>query len=246
MYPGARYWQRPAATALPVERYMALGDVLMLVPKSLEPHTKRVLEGEYDIPELNPEKPVVLDIGANVGAFAIWAAGRWPGCSLRCYEPNPENFELLTKNLFEKIPHYTVINAAVWDSEGEKFLYDGYTNQGECSLFHDWRKQETGHTVRTINAASLPPCDILKIDTEGSESIILGAYPHLETCSAVMLEWHSLSDRYHLGALLLDLGFLCVSDAAWAIDCGVMKMTRLKNFQQKLYYTTHPPELAHV
>lgn len=205
----------------------------MLVPKNLEKCVKQVLEGEYDIPELNPVKPRVLDIGANVGAFATWAARRWPGADITCYEPNPDNFELLCKNVSA-----VCINAAVWSSEGEKFLFEGHSNSGECSLFRDWRDKEYGHMVKTVAAHDLPPCDVLKIDTEGSESAILNNYPHLDECKAVLMEWHSLYDRYHLGGMLLDLGFLCVSDSAWAIDCGVMKMARLKNFQQKLYYTS--------
>ena len=43
--------------------------------------------------------PVILDIGANIGAFALWAIGRWPGCRLHCYEPLPANFDMLRQNL---------------------------------------------------------------------------------------------------------------------------------------------------
>ena len=211
----------------------------MIVPKSLEKTVKKVLDGEYDVPELNPERPVILDIGANVGAFSVWAARRWPGAAIYSYEPNPETFELLSKNVSN-----ICVNAAVWSRDGESFLYDGNANSAECSLFHDWRGKDSGHKVKTVAASSLHPCDILKVDTEGSESIILNGYLHLHTCKAVFLEWHSLYDRYHLGSKLLDLGFLCASDAAWAIDCGVMKMVRTKNFVQKLYYTSPPPELV--
>jgi len=59
-------------------------------------HCRDVIDGEgcYNIPGL--ESPsVVLDIGANVGAFARWAAKRWPTATVHCYEPQPMNYALL-------------------------------------------------------------------------------------------------------------------------------------------------------
>jgi hypothetical protein len=58
-------------------------------------HAADVLAGSYDIP-FNPEKPpVILDIGANIGAFTSWAAKRWPGCVIHAYEPHPGNYAML-------------------------------------------------------------------------------------------------------------------------------------------------------
>ena len=64
-------------------------------------HVNLVLRGEYALPPgYRVEPPVrVLDIGANVGAFAIWARQQWPGCELDCYEPHPENAKLLRRNV---------------------------------------------------------------------------------------------------------------------------------------------------
>ena len=56
---------------------------------------------EYDIPGLELETPFVLDIGANIGAFACWALERWPGAEVNCYEPVPANFDMLRQNVPE-------------------------------------------------------------------------------------------------------------------------------------------------
>jgi hypothetical protein len=61
-------------------------------------HVQKVLGGEYEVP-YRATRPVILDIGANVGSFAAWALGRWPGAHIHCYEPLPDNFVLLQKNL---------------------------------------------------------------------------------------------------------------------------------------------------
>lgn len=59
-----------------------------------------VLDGAYYVPGLSfASPPHVLDVGANVGAFAVWAAREWPGCSIDCYEPHPEHVAMLKENL---------------------------------------------------------------------------------------------------------------------------------------------------
>lgn len=44
------------------------------------------------------KKPLILDAGANIGASALWFALNFPGSHILCYEPDPENFELLRRN----------------------------------------------------------------------------------------------------------------------------------------------------
>ena len=64
--------------------------------EAMRPHVARVFEGEYEV-TMSPElvKPRILDIGANLGAFAIWASKRWPGASFICFEPHPTTYKLL-------------------------------------------------------------------------------------------------------------------------------------------------------
>jgi hypothetical protein len=40
----------------------------------------------------------ILAIGANMGAFSLWAAHRWPRSTIDAYEPNPGTFRLLEAN----------------------------------------------------------------------------------------------------------------------------------------------------
>jgi len=45
----------------------------------------KILAGGYDIPMLELKGELkILDIGANVGAFSMWAAQKWPGCQIQC------------------------------------------------------------------------------------------------------------------------------------------------------------------
>jgi FkbM family methyltransferase len=50
---------------------------------------KVVFEGCYRLAEISSPVRTVLDIGANIGLFAIAARHHFPTATIHCYEPNP-------------------------------------------------------------------------------------------------------------------------------------------------------------
>jgi len=65
---------------------------------------------------------VVVDIGAFIGAFTLWAKVQWPKATIHAYEPDPTSFKFLIKNikrakLLKKVKAHC---AAVW---GKKRSY---------------------------------------------------------------------------------------------------------------------------
>lgn len=163
---------------------------------SIRPHLAKVFEGEYDVPLFKPA-PKILDIGANSGAFAIWASHRWPGAEIHSYEPHPKTFELFKKNT-EGIP-LTAYNMGV-GIPGVRVLYEGVHNNGEASLYIP---NHTGVHIQVADPLTLREADIIKIDTEGCEVEIL--VPLIESgrkFSAVMFEYHRRQDRFILDHLL--------------------------------------------
>ena len=181
----------------------------------MRPHAEAVIRGEYALPpgyEIDSNPPlVVLDIGANVGAFAWYAFTRWPGCKIHCYEPVPQNADVLRRNVysFEDIQVHEVAVCL----QGQAQLYAGNNNCGEYSR-HDLGEQRFDVSViaGTLSPLDLPRCDVLKIDTEGDERDIVRNYPYLRTCTAVLLEWHRATDRWYIGAMLDGAGFELVRE----------------------------------
>jgi FkbM family methyltransferase len=47
---------------------------------------------------IQPDGPIV-DIGANIGAFTLDCAARFPSIRIEAYEPNPRAFRMLTENI---------------------------------------------------------------------------------------------------------------------------------------------------
>jgi FkbM family methyltransferase len=145
--------------------------------------------------------PVVLDVGANVGHFARIALERWPGARVLCYEPNPDTFAQLAGS--GVAASFTCAAVTFPRRPGKQPLYLGVHEPGECSLRQDvvWAPDATDPRphrcqrdewvmVDTIGADGLPPCDVLKVDTEGCEVEILQGYPYLESVSVLLVEAH--------------------------------------------------------
>lgn len=159
---------------------------------------------EYDIPGLELDKPSVLDVGANIGAFALWALERWPGARVTCYEPIPANVAMLRLN----VPNAAGIEdaAVVGEAHGPITLLGGY-NAGTWSRHALPGRMGDSIKVETVSAGNLDAYDVLKLDTEGCELEILQNYRHLATCKAVLLEWHRVADVEPIRKLLTEAGF---------------------------------------
>jgi FkbM family methyltransferase len=178
-------------------------------PPAMEGHLAHVLEGEYESGYAG-ENLRVLDIGANAGAFSIWAAHRWPGSTIDAYEPGPGTFQLLQANT-RFYPMVRCHNVAVYPSEGKDLAFTSrYTGDGEAGVVEviseifgqgnsDGREF---FQVPALHPRELPPADVIKIDTEGAEAKIL-EYANLSNASLLLIEYHFLR---HLRAIKTQLG----------------------------------------
>ena len=176
-------------------------------PRDMAPHLAKVFAGEYDCADgfTETREVVVVDIGANVGAFVWWASLRWPNCEIHAYEPNPRALRLLRHNAENVIGRKpTIYDAAVTSRDcGNVPLYQGANNLGEASLRADIAGQSADFVeVPTVPVAKLPECDVLKLDCEGNEPNLIDDYlsthdaPHL-----VLAEYHSPADHRAMQAV---------------------------------------------
>jgi len=188
-------------------------------PPSMAPHVQQVLRGEYEVSYEHP-RPVILDIGANVGSFAVWATQRWPGCFIHCYEPLPANFELLRRNLGHLEGAKVALNNFAVGDPMRTRLFLGKNNCGEASLFDLGEQLSEFVEVVTREPQVMPKADILKIDAEGSEIDILSRLPSLDY-DVVMLEYHSEENRRKVDLLLPD--YLLIGGHVRCLHRGVLK-----------------------
>jgi len=118
----------------------------------------------------NKKNPVCFDIGAFHG---VWGEGIFrytsPNAQIYFFEPNPENFTQLQKNM-EGFKGATLLNMAISDKDGTlSFKFEGPTSNSresentvnvQCSTIDKFF--ETNQYV-----------DIVKIDTEGHDMNVL-------------------------------------------------------------------------
>lgn len=208
----------------------------VLIPEREVFRLRNIFEKEeYALPKgVGASSPLtVVDIGANVGAFALYAEGWADRVNIHCFEPNPQVIDLLRKNL---AGHGNVrINPfALSDKDAELTLYQNPYNTGATSMT---RAAKGGGEVvvpvrraeSALRDAGIDRIDVLKIDTEGSEVAILqGLGSYLERTSIVMLEYHSEKDRRKIDELLQN--FVLYSADVAQIGVGTMKYLNARLF----------------
>jgi len=194
-------------------------------PKAMEPHCQKVFAGEYN-PQIEfPSPRAILDIGANVGSFTLWAKKQWPEASIFAFEPMPDNAELLRQNT-AGLPDVKIVEKAVRAlPEGETpLLRRGKNNCGEASFFDLGGQLDELTAVNFIHPKALPDADFIKIDTEGCEWEIIQQLD-LSAASIIALEWHRMEDKRAIRHFLRR-EFQAVKIAHTGKDRGVMILAR--------------------
>jgi FkbM family methyltransferase len=114
---------------------------------------------------------VIIDGGANTGLFAVYMKNKYPGAKIICIEPDPENFEMLQKNV-QGYAGIECIRAGIWNKDTNLKVYDKY-NMGKWAMVVE--EDEVNGTVPAITIQSImerfgiEKIDLLKLDIETSE-----------------------------------------------------------------------------
>jgi len=140
-------------------------------------------KSEYFFPDkLNPK--VIFDIGGNIGITSIYLASIFPDAKIYTFEPLPDNFEILIKNI-QKYDNIEAFNIGLGSKNGnfKVYLSDDSENYGGVSFFpHPIGNKSDAYVsceVKNINEMmekiNIESIDLIKIDTEGAEYDILTA-----------------------------------------------------------------------
>ena len=184
-------------------------------------HLIKVLSGEaYVLPEAGTFRPTkIIDIGANVGASAIFFHHAFPEVPVICYEPSQENLAYLKRNL-PQIPHTEIIECGLSNRDGVAQLFHGKLHGLQHSIHPSIEVDQSDFEIIQLrNAATelhskIIPGTLVKIDTEGCEMEILQAVAHeLKNIALIYLEYHSEQQRRDIDAIFASTHCLLCSNA---------------------------------
>lgn len=129
-----------------------------------------------------------LDLGANIGAFALYCKVR--GASAVCYEPDKDCFQVLQCN----VPVFECINKGVAVKSG---VVDWWHSQSKTDhsrgTFVPSSKSVRSGSVDVIALDTTATYDGIKMDVEGAEGAILDEWV-LPRAEKLVVEYHSSRD----------------------------------------------------
>jgi FkbM family methyltransferase len=177
-----------------------------------------VLDRQYEQASV-PLQPdwVVVDIGAALGDYSVWAARQLKQGRVIAIEPFPQSIQLIRANLAaNQIKNVTVLEAAVDSRAGQTVLQ---LVTGQAVQHSTAAGNGSGSvTVSTVTLASILQqvpegrIDYLKIDCEGAEYDILFDTPNdaLQKVERICMEVHdgmTLHDHHEMIRFLQSQGY---------------------------------------
>ena len=136
-----------------------------------------LVRGEYRLVQADHPK-TILDVGANIGAAAIYFAHAYPDATVYAFEPEAGNFEVLKKNC-EPWRNIVPLPLAIWSRAMSREIQNRKTGAWGYTVAEvEGGSHGLGQLVECIAIPSfmeqrgLPRIDILKIDIEGGEKEI--------------------------------------------------------------------------
>jgi FkbM family methyltransferase len=143
-----------------------------------------------------PKEPRIVDLGANIGLFGLWMLSRWPSARIHSFEPDPDNLEILDRNIADARTgsRWIVARACAAPADGRVHFLAG--QQADS---------------RTVYAAD-PTSDVLEVPA-------VDVFPHLQNAELLKIdieggEWPLLAD-----ARFRDLGVPAIVLEEHAYNC---------------------------
>lgn len=150
------------------------------------------------------ENDIVVDIGANIGVFTVYAASKTRN-TVYAIEPYPHNFDAMSQNVeINQLRNVVPLRLAISDTNGtEMFLASGQSQHHRLQKITFKMLYQESENAQYIEVPSmtlqdfmdrhqLGQIDFLKLDCEGSEESIFQSTPqaYLRRIRKIALEFH--------------------------------------------------------
>lgn len=184
-----------------------------------------------------PDAPVLVDVGAHIGCFAVAFATRHPRARAHCYEPTPSTGAYLDRNVEQNglDGRVQVHHSAVAAASGVLVMADNGTGSGHNGVLHLGEEGAVSIEVPSVGledvvAAAGGRIDVLKMDAEGAEyDVVLNASPQVwSSVGRVVMEYHALPGHHfeEIETRLADAGLRLVRRDRYTDGLGLAWFAR--------------------
>src|SRR5579872_4805898 len=145
--------------------------------------------------------PLILDCGANIGMSVLYFKKLYPRARVIAFEPNPETFKLLERNVQQNhLRDVQLVNAAVGGSDGEMAFYVNddptFWSLSDTGIANSYAGPAGWKTITVpqvrLSSYMTGPVNYLKLDIEGMEEIVLREIEErIDTIAEIRMEFHS-------------------------------------------------------
>lgn len=151
------------------------------------------------------DKPVMLDMGAHIGSFALYAFAHNSRAKIVSVEAAQDTSKIIEENsAFNPDADWRIIYGAVWKENTQVNL-----ERSESSLGHKIGSKNSGDQVegltpdKIIEGANLEQIDFVKMDIEGAEQDVISVCDQLiDKARFFLIEVHN--DRIENGQEIFD------------------------------------------
>jgi FkbM family methyltransferase len=162
------------------------------------------------------DHPLIIDCGANIGISVLYYKTLYPAADVITFEPDRQNFQLLTKNIAENNLQQVILNeAAIWNENGTISFASNASEGSSIVLTIEGNNIVSVPSVRLADLlAKYEKIDFLKIDIEGAENKVIDDCSHLlSKVENLFLEYHGTVDETEkltgILKIITDAGFKC-------------------------------------
>ncbi len=152
---------------------------------------------------LSSKMRTIVDIGANIGVFTLFAAVAAPFSRIYSFEPDPKSYQYFLKNISKNHIADRVFpqNLAVSIDTSKRYLqtfeiplYNSLINE---SKMNDSIEVGCTNLINIINENNLSNIDVLKLNCEGSEYDILynTDRKYLQLINNIRMEYHNIDSK---------------------------------------------------
>jgi FkbM family methyltransferase len=162
---------------------------------------RKCVYAPYDFPGIEPND-IVIDLGANIGMFTLYAASISPSIQVHAFEPASQSFTLLQQNVrANNLSNVHCCRCSVSAHTGKDTLYVANTGSTANTMITSRIPAQGALLEEQVDCLSLndlfvfcqiEDCHFLKVDIEGSEFGIFStaSFEALQKVKKIAMEYH--------------------------------------------------------